>query len=144
MPFTIDKCELFRIKHNTILEGGTFLRNKHKIAFFFFWIKCTFFGRKENTISSYRTAPCVSRCFLVCHGNDLPLFFSVCSATIWVPPPLMRLGQNVLCLFTYFLNILYCLLYQLFLIVNVFVLFFFSIIEKYWKKSYQNNYNLPL
>ena len=30
------------------LETETFLRNKHEIAFF--EIKCTFFGRKENTI----------------------------------------------------------------------------------------------
>ena len=49
MPSTIGKCKSFRIKHITILEGGTFLRNKHEIAFF--EIKCTFFGRKENTIS---------------------------------------------------------------------------------------------
>ena len=40
--------KLFRIKHITLLEGETFLRNKHEIAFF--EIKCTFFGRKENTI----------------------------------------------------------------------------------------------
>ena len=49
MPSTIGKCKLFRIKHITLLEGETFLRNKHEIAFF--EIKCTFFGRKENTIS---------------------------------------------------------------------------------------------
>ena len=49
MPSTIGKCKLFRIKHTTLLEGDTFLRNKHEIAFF--EIKCTFFGRKENTIS---------------------------------------------------------------------------------------------
>ena len=49
MPSTIDKCKLFRIKHIILLEGETFLRNKHDIAFF--EIKCTFFGRKENTIS---------------------------------------------------------------------------------------------
>ena len=48
MPYTIGKCKLFRIKRITLLEGETFLRNKHKIAFF--KIKCTFFGRKENTI----------------------------------------------------------------------------------------------
>ena len=48
MPSTIGKCKLFRIKHITLLEGETFLRNKHEIAFF--EIKCTFFGRKENTI----------------------------------------------------------------------------------------------
>ena len=52
MPSTIGKCKLFRIKHTTLLEGETFLRNKHKIAFFF-RIKCTFFGRKENTISLF-------------------------------------------------------------------------------------------
>ena len=46
---TIGKCKLFRIKHITLLEGETFLRNKHEIAFF--ERKCTFFGRKENTIS---------------------------------------------------------------------------------------------
>ena len=49
MPSTIGKCKLFRIKRITVLEGETFLRNKHDIAFF--EIKCTFFGRKENTIS---------------------------------------------------------------------------------------------
>ena len=38
-----------RIKHTTLLEGETFLRNKHEIEFF--EIKCIFFGRKENTIS---------------------------------------------------------------------------------------------
>ena len=48
MPSTIGKCKLFIIKHITLLEGETFLRNKHEIAFF--EIKCTFFGRKENTI----------------------------------------------------------------------------------------------
>ena len=48
MPSAIGKCKLFRIKHITLLEGETFLRNKHEIAFF--EIKCTFFGRKENTI----------------------------------------------------------------------------------------------
>ena len=51
MPSTIGKCKLFRIKHITLLEGKTFLRNKHKIAFF--EIKWTFFGRKENTINAY-------------------------------------------------------------------------------------------
>ena len=44
MPSTIGKCKLFRIKHITLLEGETFLRNKHEIAFL--EIKCTFFGRK--------------------------------------------------------------------------------------------------
>ena len=34
MPYTIGKCKLFRIKHITFLEGETFLRNKHDIAFF--------------------------------------------------------------------------------------------------------------
>ena len=34
MPSTIGKCNLFRIKHTTLLEGETFLRNQHKIAFF--------------------------------------------------------------------------------------------------------------
>ena len=48
MPSTIGKWKLFRIKHITVLEDETFLRNKHEIAFF--EIKCTFFGRKENTI----------------------------------------------------------------------------------------------
>ena len=48
MPSTIDKCKLFRIKHTTVLEGETFLRNKHKTEFF--EIKCTFCSRKENII----------------------------------------------------------------------------------------------
>ena len=46
MPSTIDKCELFRIEHSTLLEGKRFLSNKYKITFFL--IKCTFCGRKEN------------------------------------------------------------------------------------------------
>ena len=49
MPSTMGKCKLFRIKYITLLEGKTFLRNKHDILFF--EIKCTFFARKENTIS---------------------------------------------------------------------------------------------
>ena len=51
MPSTIGKCKLFRIKRLTLLVGETFLRNKHEIVFF--EIKCTFFGRKENTISVF-------------------------------------------------------------------------------------------
>ena len=50
MPSTIGKWKLFRIKHTTFLEGETFLRNKLNITFF--KIKCSFFGRKENTISN--------------------------------------------------------------------------------------------
>ena len=46
MASNIGKCKLFRIKHTTLLEGETFLRNTHKIAFF--KIKCTFSGRKEK------------------------------------------------------------------------------------------------
>ena len=53
MPFTIVKCKLFRIKNIALLEGETFLINKHEIVFF--EIKCTFFGRKENTISDVNT-----------------------------------------------------------------------------------------
>ena len=48
MPTTIGKCNLFKIKHTTLLEGETSLGNKHKIEFY--KIKCTIFGRKENTI----------------------------------------------------------------------------------------------
>ena len=53
MPSIIGKCKLFRIKHIALLEGETFLRNKHEIAFF--EIKCTFFGRKENTIKETKS-----------------------------------------------------------------------------------------
>ena len=35
MPSSIGKCELFSIKHTILLEGEIFLRNKHKVAFFF-------------------------------------------------------------------------------------------------------------
>ena len=49
MPSPIGKCKLFRIKHTTLLEGETFLRNKHKMHFF--KIKCTFFVIKESTIN---------------------------------------------------------------------------------------------
>ena len=52
MPSTIGKCKLFTIKHITLSEGETFLRNKYKIEFFL--IRCTSFGRKENTISVVR------------------------------------------------------------------------------------------
>ena len=31
MPSTIGKCKLFRIKHISLLEGETFLRNKHSV-----------------------------------------------------------------------------------------------------------------
>ena len=34
MPSAIGKCKLFRIKHTTLLEGETFLKNKHEIEFF--------------------------------------------------------------------------------------------------------------
>ena len=55
MPSTIGKCKLYFIVIIifyylfALLEGETFLRNKHEIAFF--EIKCTFFGKKENTIT---------------------------------------------------------------------------------------------
>ena len=62
MPSTIGKCKLFRIKHVTLLEGETFLRNKHDIAFF--EIKCTFFGRKENTIS-FCSNPVIATIFIL-------------------------------------------------------------------------------
>ena len=58
MPSIIVKCKLFRIKYTTVSEGETFLRNKHKIEFF--EIKCTFFGRKENTISALRNGTMVT------------------------------------------------------------------------------------
>ena len=50
MPSIIGKYKLFRIKYITLLEGETFLRNKHDIAFF--EIKCTFFGRKETPLDT--------------------------------------------------------------------------------------------
>ena len=34
MPSTIGMCKLLRINRTTVLEGETFLRNKHKITFF--------------------------------------------------------------------------------------------------------------
>ena len=71
MPFTISKCELFRIKHITFFEGETFLRNKHEIAFF--EIKCTFFGRKENTIK-----------YLIGHYNPSVRIIDLVSHTTYV------------------------------------------------------------
>ena len=56
MPSTIENCKSFRIKRTTVLEGETFLRNKHKTEFF--EIKCTYCGRKENTIK-YSLKVCV-------------------------------------------------------------------------------------
>ena len=71
MPSTIGKCKLFRIRHITLLEGETFLRNKHEIAFF--EINRTFFGRKENTISishsEFRNLKSLPRSFGVKQGN---------------------------------------------------------------------------
>ena len=59
MPSTIGKCKLFSRKHITLLEGETFLRNKHDIAFF--EVKCTFFGRKENTIKEMGLKSCFDK-----------------------------------------------------------------------------------
>ena len=68
MPSTIGKCKLFRIKHITLLEGEIFLRNKHDIAFFA--IKCTFFGRKENTINNFLVRNLLpSYLFLILQSN---------------------------------------------------------------------------
>ena len=47
MPFTIGKCNLFRIKHITLLEGERFLRKKHKMEL---KTKCIIFSKKKNTI----------------------------------------------------------------------------------------------
>ena len=48
MPSIIGKCKLFRIKHiSPLLEGETFLRNKHEIVFF--EIKCTLFLVEKKT-----------------------------------------------------------------------------------------------
>ena len=60
MPSTIGNFELFTIKHTILLEGETFLRNKHKTAFF--EIKCTFFGRKENTVNHENCAYSCMQC----------------------------------------------------------------------------------
>ena len=67
MPSTIGKWKLFRIKHIILLQGETFLRNKHEIAFF--EIKCTFFGRKENTIRLEKQDENKNELFLVRKGN---------------------------------------------------------------------------
>ena len=80
MPSTIGKCKLFRIKHITLLEGETFLRNKHVIAFF--EIKCTFFGRKENIIKEI--LPC-NTFFLDCWLRlfKRPVMASVVCIYVW-------------------------------------------------------------
>ena len=56
MRFPIGKCELFRIKHATLLEGETFLRNKHKIEFFFFFFRenAHFFLVETKTLLDFR------------------------------------------------------------------------------------------
>ena len=51
MPSTIDKWEIFRIKHINLVEGETFLRNKHKIAFFFFKYKADFVLEKKTPLA---------------------------------------------------------------------------------------------
>ena len=82
MPFTIGKCKLFRIKHNTLLEGETFLRNKHEIAFF--EIKYRFFGRKENTISLQPLEPFSS--LMIYLGNvlhELSMSSSIIQFNFW-------------------------------------------------------------
>ena len=72
MPSTNEKCKLFRIKHTTLLEGETFLNNKHQITFF--EIKCTFFGRKENTFRVNIKLP--SKSFLW-FGVDFKLMYEI-------------------------------------------------------------------
>ena len=78
MPSTIGKCKLFRIKHITLLEGETFLRNKHEIAFF--EIKCTFCGRKENTINVDAFCPILEESFFLTPPPP-PLMW--CVQAIW-------------------------------------------------------------
>ena len=59
------------MKHITRLEGETFLRNKHEIAFF--EIKFTFFGRKENTIS-YTLGSCFMQIRIYAILNEFNFF----------------------------------------------------------------------
>ena len=50
MSFTIGKCKLFRIKHTTLLESETFLRNNHKIEFFVFKENAHFLVEKNTPL----------------------------------------------------------------------------------------------
>ena len=82
MPSTIGKCKLFRLKHTTLLEGETFLRNKHEISFF--EIKCKFFGRKENTIcfsllSTLFMCAIVSYLYNSNYNNNYSFVILICS-----------------------------------------------------------------
>ena len=58
MPSTIGKCKLFRIKHTTLLEGETFLRNKHKIAFFFNKVHIFLVEEKTPLLSEFLPEIC--------------------------------------------------------------------------------------
>ena len=91
MPSTIGKCKLFRIKLITLLEGAIILRNKHDIAFF--EIKCTFFGRKENTIIVHVGVILLQNCyiFIILKQTFLDMRWrfktlSFCSASLFTIP----------------------------------------------------------
>ena len=47
MSSAIGKCKLFGIKHTTLLEGERFLRNKHKVDFFFNKVHIFWWKRKD-------------------------------------------------------------------------------------------------
>ena len=58
MPSTIEKCKLFRIKHATFLEGGTFLRNKHKNCSFLNKVHIFFLVEKKTPLDKYAQTQC--------------------------------------------------------------------------------------
>ena len=86
MPSTIGKCKLFRIKHITLLEGKTFLRNKHKTAFF--KIKCTekWQKRKHHNIFKCNLTICL------CSGKTKGYVFNLANI-------LPKYGDHFLLLF---------------------------------------------
>ena len=111
MPSTIDKCKLFRIKHNTLLEGETFLINKHKTAFF--EMKCTFFGRKENTISRNPEWMIVMTNYVLCMHLDC-YGITVCLWISFSPPCVVHNFLNIKSF-----NILKCICKLLLSIFNI-------------------------
>ena len=93
MPSTIGKCKLFRIKHITLLEGDKFLRNKHEIVFF--EIKCTFFGRKENTINQSRIHFFASNTVRMIHSDKYEIVARLIYLIEAFIPVCIKLGQSL-------------------------------------------------
>ena len=136
MPSTMGKCKLFRIKHNTLLEGETFLRNKHEIAFF--QIKCTFFWQKRKHHYSQlakriRTKPNLirhtSNHLLAPPGTTIKYYFAGWWFIECCPPIPILLKCVCVCV---------CVWKSFKIIFNFFFLFFFSLNPINLLRKYEN------